>query len=371
MHEKIAPEKIPPEKIAVVLFNLGGPDKLASVKPFLTNLFSDKAIIGLPAFFRIPLAKFIAARREKEACHIYEKIGGSSPLLANTEAQAQALQQQLQALYPQATLQCFTVMRYWHPRAAEMVEKIKSFAPTRMVLLPLYPHYSTTTTASSFADFKQAAQMAGLGGIPLHALCCYPTLPGLVAAHVALIKPVYEKMRAEAARQGLASPRILFSGHGLPEKVIKAGDPYQSHIEATTRAVVAALAIPGLDYQNTYQSRVGPLKWITPYTDAMIIEAGKTKTPLLVVPIAFVSEHSETLYEIGQQYRELATQHGVPHYAVIPALATHPAFIAGLADLVGQALANGEKSCKPDGGVRICAAEFGKCGCVADPSILF
>mgnify|MGYP003385671525 CR=1 FL=1 len=337
-------------KTAVILFNLGGPLKLDDVKPFLFNLFKDKAILSVPAFIRYPLAWLISSRREEEAKHIYSAIGGGSPLLPNTKAQAAALEEKLGTDF-----KVFTVMRYWHPFAKDVAKDVAACAPDKIIYLPLYPQFSITTTKSSFEEFEKILPHSNTNKI-----CCYPTQSGLVKAYADLIRPIYERVQAEAGKP----PRILFSAHGLPEKTIKSGDPYQWQVFETTKAVVAALNIPNLDYKNTFQSRVGPLKWIEPYTDVEIEVAGAEKLPLLIVPIAFVSEHSETLYEIEQQYRELAKEKGVPVFARVPAVATHPDFIAGLADLVHEAMSN-NKSCAPDGGQKICPAKFGKCPCKA------
>lgn len=323
-------------KTAVILFNLGGPDKLDSVKPFLLNLFKDKAILSVPWFIRYPLALLISTSREKEARHIYAAIGGGSPLLPNTIAQAQALEKKLGTNY-----KVFTVMRYWHPFAKDVAKDVKAYVPDKIIYLPLYPQYSTTTTKSSFEDFDKcffghngSAPKGAIATTPfVTKIISYETNAGLVNAYAKLIKPIYEDVKAKAGK----APRILFSAHGLPQKTIDAGDPYQKQVYATCKAVVAALNIPGLDWKNTFQSRVGPLKWIEPYTDKEIEVAGGEKMPLLIVPIAFVSEHSETLYEIEQQYRELAKEKGVPVFARVPAVATHPDFIDGLAELVRKA----------------------------------
>lgn len=319
-------------KVAVVLFNLGGPLHLADVRPFLENLFSDPAIIRLPALFRIPLAKFISKKREEEAKHIYQAIGGGSPLLANTEAQRKALE----AALPQSEntqYRCFISMRYWHPFAHETGRLVADFAPDKIVFLPLYPQFSTTTTESSFRDFSDALKKVKVKA-PVSTICCYPSDPGFIAAQAMLIREQYENLGRDMQMAGITKkPRLLFSSHGLPERVVKAGDPYQRQCEETAKALVAALNIPGLDWINCYQSRVGPLKWIEPYTDAEIERAGSEKTPVIIAPISFVSEHSETLYEIEQQYRELARDKGVPGFARVPAVGTHPDFIAGLARL--------------------------------------
>ena len=335
-------------KTAVILFNLGGPDKLDNVKPFLFNLFKDKAILSVPAFIRYPLAWLISSNREAEAKHIYSAIGGGSPLLPNTKAQEKALEEKLGSDF-----KVFTVMRYWHPMADAVAKEVAAYAPDKLIYLPLYPQFSTTTTESSFEDFEKNYSHPNVNKI-----CCYPVQSGLVKAYADLIRPIYERVKNEAGK----APRILFSAHGLPEKTIKSGDPYQWQVFETTKAVVKELGIENLDYKNTFQSRVGPLKWIEPYTDAEIEIAGAEKQSLLIVPIAFVNEHSETLYEIEQQYRELAKEKGVPVFARVPAVATHPDFINGLADLVYEAIKN-NKSCAPDGGKKICPVEFGKCPC--------
>lgn len=364
-------------KIAVVLYSLGGPDSLTAVKPFLQNLFSDKAILSLPAFLRLPLARFIAGKREEEAKHIYAAIGGKTPLLENTKAQADALEKFLNnhaTTQPgnHATFKTFIIMRYWHPRADAVVKDIAAFAPDKIVELPLYPQFSTTTTQSSFDELHEVSgKRYEAGGNSSHLLpqasylkiCCYPTLSGFIEAQVALIHPIYDAVQKEAASKGCVKPpRILFSAHGLPEKTIRAGDPYQMQCAMTVEALVEKISIKNLDYLNTYQSRVGPLKWISPYTDAEIERAGTEGVPVLVVPIAFVSEHSETLYEIEQQYRELAAEKGVPAFGRVPAVGAHPAFIAGLAGLVREALTDG-KECASDGGKRICGPEWKKCPC--------
>lgn len=338
-------------KIAVVLFNLGGPDSPEAVQPFLFNLFSDPAIIGLPNPLRWLLAKLISKRRAPHAREIYAQIGGSSPLLANTQAQARALQASLADL---GEVRCFAAMRYWHPLTEGAVAAVKKFAPERIVLLPLYPQFSTTTTGSSKKAWDKIAQAQGLAA-PTSFSCCYPVQPGFVAAVAALTAAHY----AEAAKHG--KPRVLFSAHGLPKKIVAAGDPYQIQVEKTAAAVAERLDIPELDSVVCYQSRVGPLEWIGPATEDEIARAGRDKVPVVVVPLAFVSEHSETLVELDIEYREKAVHDGVPHYARVPTVSTHPAFIAGLADIV-RALAGGAaRACADAGQGRLCPAACGKC----------
>ena len=314
-------------KLAVVLFNLGGPDRSEAVRPFLVNLFSDPAILSVPQPFRWLLARTIAFRRAPMAVEIYRQLGGGSPLLPNTRAQAAALKA---ALGPDAEV--FVAMRYWHPRSAETAAAVRSFAPAEIVLLPLYPQLSGTTTGSSLKDWRKSAALAGLTA-PTHVVESYPIEPGFIAAMAALIRPAYEKAAAAGA------PRLLFTAHGLPQRVVDRGDPYQKQVEATAQAIVARLGIAGLDWQLSYQSRVGPLEWLRPYTEDELLRAGRDRVPLVVAPIAFVSEHSETLVELDITYREEALKHGVPLYERVPTVGTHPEFIAGLARLVTAARA--------------------------------
>src|SRR5882724_10968182 len=238
---------------AVVLMNLGGPDSPAAVRPFLYNLFSDRAIIRLPAPLRLPLAWMIAARRARIAQEIYAQLGGASPLLANTEEQARALEAELGPGY-----RCFIAMRYWHPLTAATVAAVKAWQPDETILLPLYPQYSTTTTASSLGAWRWEAMGQGFGG-QTREIRNYPISEGFVAALAALIARTME----EAVAGGVPL-RFLFSAHGLPLKIVASGDPYPREIESTARAVAAELARPGLDWRICYQSRVGPLAWLGP-----------------------------------------------------------------------------------------------------------
>jgi ferrochelatase len=313
-------------KIAIVLFNLGGPDSPQAVQPFLKNLFSDPAIILLPSFLRLPLASFISSRRAPKAKKIYDQIGGSSPILGQTEAQARALEE---ALGSEHEWRGYVCMRYWYPMTEAVVRSVKRFAPDRIVLLPLYPQFSTTTTDSSIKAWKAAATAAELA-VPTQIVCCYPDEPGFIAASVDLVKQ-------GLAEAGAGPTRVLFSAHGLPEKVIKRGDPYQAHVERTAEAIVQQIG--RLDWSVCYQSRVGPLKWIGPSTDAEIRRAGADGRSVVLYPLAFVSEHSETLVELDIDYRHLAERSGVPVYRRVPAVGTHPSFIGGLADRVRAILA--------------------------------
>ena len=307
----------------VVLLNLGAPDSPAAVRPFLNNLFSDRAIIGLPALLRLPLAWLIAVRRSPVARQIYEHLGGSSPLLANTQAQAAALEAELGADY-----RCIIAMRYWHPLTAAAVAEAKAWQPDEIILLPLYPQFSTTTTASSLAAWRREARAQGLNGTP-RIIRSYPEAEGFIDAVAASISSALDAAAGEPA-----PVRLLFSAHGLPLKIVRAGDPYPDEVERTAAAVVRMLDRPGLDWRVCYQSRVGPLAWLEPSVEAELMRAGRDGVGVVIAPISFVSEHSETLVELDRDYRRIAEGSGVPSYRRPPTVGTDPRFIAALAELV-------------------------------------
>jgi ferrochelatase len=321
-------------KTAVVLFNLGGPDTPEAIAPFLYNLFADKRIIGLPAGLRHMVAKLISTTRAPKVKPLYAEMGGASPILKNTQAQAEALQSLLNEQ------RVFICMRYWNPRAAEVVKQVQAYAPDNIILLPLYPQFSTTTSESSFVEWDTEAQKAGLN-IPTERVCCYPHQSGFIDAMVELIHRSCSGLLSSGTEEGgllaanTSDLRILFSAHGLPKKIIdKKGDPYVSQVEMTAKAIVEKLGIPNLDWKVTYQSRVGPVEWVKPYTDVEIRNAGAEKKNLVLVPIAFVSEHIETLVELDVENKNLALESGCVSYTRIPTVSTHPKFIAGLAELV-------------------------------------
>ena len=308
---------------AVVLMNLGGPDSPAAVRPFLYNLFSDSAIIGLPAPVRLPLARLIAWRRGAVAAEIYAHLGGASPLLANTEAQAKALEAALGADH-----RCFIAMRYWHPLTAAAAAAVKAWDPDDIILLPLYPQFSTTTTASSLTAWRREAARQGLDR-PTRIVSNYPTEPGFVAAVAGAIDITLATARAQST-----PVRLLLSAHGLPLKIVRGGDPYPQQVETTAAAVVAALSQPPADWRVCYQSRVGPLAWLGPSVDDEVRRAGQDGAAIVIAPISFVSEHSETLVELDRDYRQLAEASGVPGYWRATTVGTDPRFIAGLVRLV-------------------------------------
>jgi protoporphyrin/coproporphyrin ferrochelatase len=314
-------------KVAIVLFNLGGPDSPRAIWPFLRNLFSDPAILRVPFFVRWFLARVIARMRLKPATENYRLLGGRSPLLEMTQAQGWAIELAL----PELEAKCFVAMRYWHPFSLETARAVKAWQPDEIVLLPLYPQYSTTTTGSSLTAWRAAAARVGLIA-RTSALCCFPADPGFVVATLAIVRDAYD--RARAALDPSIPLRILFSAHGLPESIVRDGDPYQYQIEMTVAAVIEAWRRNDLDWRICYQSRATPRKWIDPSTDAEVARAGVDKTAVLVVPIAFVSEHSETLVELDIEYADLARRGGVPGYFRVPTQQIDAGFVRAIADLV-------------------------------------
>jgi len=341
-------------KTAVVLFNLGGPDSPEAVKPFLFNLFNDPAILRMPGPFRWLLARLIAARRAPVARAIYAELGGKSPIIEETENQAQALDTALRD--DTDSYKTFIAMRYWHPQSAETAAAVRDWGAERVILLPLYPQYSTTTTGSSLTAWRQAARHVGLD-VPMSAVCCYFTHADFVAAHAGMIAETLSDMDRD-------NTRVLFSAHGLPEKIVKDGDPYQWQVEQTVAAVIGAMD-QAVDYRICYQSRVGPMAWIGPSTDAEIEQAGHEGKNLVVVPVAFVSEHSETLVELDIEYSRLASAAGVSDYRRTPALGTNARFIKALATVVRSAPAQGIRP----GGPGICSQEWRCCALKAGGNI--
>ena len=338
-------------KLAVVLYNLGGPDSPEAVEPFLVNLFSDPAIISLPGIIRRPLARFIAKRRAPIAREIYAKLGGRSPILEETQAQAKALEQSLAARGHDA--RAFIAMRCWKPFTEEAARDVAAWKPERVVRLPLYPQFSTTTSGSSESAWREESAKAAIAA-PQSRICCYPWADGFVAAEVALIREAFARAKPDQ------SYRLLLSAHGLPERIVNRGDPYRWQVEQTALAIVAALGMPDLDWTVCYQSRVGRLKWIGPATDAEIRRGGVEGKALIVAPIAFVSEHSETLVELDIEYGHLARACGVRDYLRVPTVGTRPEFISALADLVEQAISQPDAvTCGPG---RICPAGAARCG---------
>lgn len=347
------------KKIAVVLFNLGGPDSFEAVKPFLFNLFNDKHIITLPSFLRFFVAKLISKKREQTAKEIYAITGNKSPILQETINQKEALKKELNNRGLSAIFEIFICMRHWHPMTDEAIREIRSYSPDEVILLPLYPQFSTTTTASSVEEFTKKWKNVSKSN-SLKTICCYPTDDGFIDAHVTLIEKTLDH------KNSLNGFKMLFSAHGLPEKIVKNGDPYQWQVEKTflkiTNKLKLNLKFKGVEFLITYQSRVGPLKWIGPSTEDEIKAAASQRKSLVIVPIAFVSEHVETLVELDVEYKKIADAYKV-EYIRIPALGVNDLFIKSLANMVEKLLQKDVNGPLSNEFSRICPRLYQKCPC--------
>ena len=317
---------------AIILFNLGGPDSLDAVQPFLFNLFNDPAIISLPTFLRYPLAKFISRRRTPVAKAIYAEMGGKSPILDETLIQVKAIEKNLEN--EKDEYKCFIVMRCWNPRAVETIKNVKKFNPNQIILLPLYPQYSNATSGSSIKEWNDLCKKESLT-VETKIICCYPTEKDFILSYANLIK---EKINTDQIEE----ITLIFSAHGLPENKIKQGDPYQWQVEQSVIELVKKLSIKNLNYILSYQSRVGPLKWIGPSTENIIKEEAQKNKRIIIVPVAFVSEHSETLVELDIEYKKIAEENGSKSYIRVPAVTVNQDFINSLKSSILQA-SKGEK----------------------------
>ncbi len=322
------PEK---KKINVVLFQLGGPDSSAAVEPFLYNLFCDPDIIDFFGawFARRPLARWIARKRVGVVRAHYDAIGGHSPIRMLTERQARALEA---ALAPHCDARCVIAMRYWNPLTAEAVAEVNASGAEELVLLPLYPQYSFATSSSSLKEWKRLYNPNGnvLRAHVIEKFFDHPLYIQSIAENIALTLTHFDSPdRAH----------IVFSAHGLPLSLIERGDPYAKHVEETMRLVMQHGAWKNA-HTLCYQSKVGRRKWLTPsLTETIENLARSGEKRLLVVPIAFVTEHIETLHEINIEAREEAHKLGVEQFEMMPAVGDSPTFISALADLVLKAIA--------------------------------
>jgi protoporphyrin/coproporphyrin ferrochelatase len=324
------------KRVGIVLFQLGGPDSLDAVEPFLLNLFLDPDIIPLGplGWFRRPIAKLISSRRSVPVRERYAEIGGRSPIGALTERQRQGL---VEAVSPYIDPVAVTAMRYWHPLTSEAVEALQKAGPLdELVLLPLYPHYSYATTLSSLKEWRRVYGSPN-GGPPERTIEHYYNHPLYIQALVQRIGSVL--------RQFPDSSRIhlIFSAHGLPMSLVEKGDPYPRQIEETLRLTCAQgeKEFPGWPRTHLlcYQSRVGPAKWLQPPLTGTIERLGHEGVKeVLVVPISFVTEHIETLHEINIEAREEAGKLGIETFRMMPAVGDSPLFIAALKDLVLRAV---------------------------------
>ena len=309
------------DKTGVLLLNLGGPERLEDVRPFLFNLFSDRQIIRLgPAFLQTTIARIIAYRRAPKSMANYRRIGGGSPILAKTKEQAAALEQALRADGDFLVRPC---MRYWRPFAEEALQEMAAAQVTEIIALPLYPHYSLATTGSSMTDLHATCNRLGLS-TPVREIHSWPEEPLYIYCLAARIKEGLDRFGGQPVQ-------LVYSAHSLPVQFIREGDPYVRHLEQTIRAVEALTGVRG---QLCYQSRSGPVEWLGPALPEVIEKlAGQGCVNMLVVPISFVSDHVETLYEIDIQYREMAEGLGM-RFAATQALNADPRFIAALRSLV-------------------------------------
>ena len=315
-------------RIGVVLFQLGGPDSLEAIEPFLFNLFCDPDIIDFP-FARIgrkPLAKLISSTRARKVQHHYATIGGGSPIRRFTEQQARALQRKLADSGLNA--RCFVAMRYWHPFTAEAIEQLRAACCDEVVLLPLYPHYSSTTTGSSLNEWRRHFR----DDVPVH--CVEPFYH-----HELYLQALVEKIDETLARfSDPERPEIVFSAHSVPVAVIEKGDPYQHQIEETTELLMQRGGWRN-HHRLCYQSKVGASKWLQPSLHTALRELAVQKNrEVCVVPVSFVSDHVETLGEIDHEARAEAAKLGIQRFEMTSGLNDSPTFIAALADLVGTAI---------------------------------
>ena len=320
-------------RVGVLLLNLGGPDELEDVGPFLYNLFSDPEIIRLPLTgLQRPLAWLISSLRTKKSQENYRQIGGGSPLRRITEAQAQALQQKLKERDTEA--QIYIGMRYWHPFTEEAIAQIKRDRIQQLIILPLYPQFSISTSGSSFRLLEKLWQEdPALNRIEYSVIPSWYQQPGYLQAMAQLIANEIDQF------PNPDQVHIFFSAHGVPVSYVEeAGDPYQKEIEDCTDLIMQTLNRPN-PHTLAYQSRVGPVEWLKPYTEDALEELGEQGVKdMVVVPISFVSEHIETLQEVDIEYREVAEEAGIENFRRVPALNTHPVFIESLANLVLEAL---------------------------------
>lgn len=325
------------ERVGVLLLNLGGPETLEDVQPFLYNLFADPDIIRLPApvqFLQPLIAQLVSTLRSPKSKEGYEAIGGGSPLRRITDEQASALAQSLRSKGLAA--HTYVAMRYWKPFTEEAIDAIKADGINRLVVLPLYPQFSVSTSGSSLRLLERLLREdPSLQGVRHVVIPSWYQRPGYVCAMADLIGAELEKF----AEPG--STEIFFSAHGVPQSYVDDGDPYKEEMEHCVRLIMDELKQRGVTNSHTlaYQSRVGPVEWLRPYTDDSIkYLAQRGVRSMLAVPISFVSEHIETLEEIDVEYRELAEEVGIKDWGRVPALNTNATFIADLADAVIEAL---------------------------------
>ncbi len=335
-------------KIVVLLMNLGGPDSLGNVKKFLFNLFNDKYIIRLPKFFRYLLAKTISITRNKKSQKIYELIGGGSPILKETNDQIDKLNIELKSEFPEHEFYVMPLMRHFYPKIEDKTKEIHEINPDKILLLPLYPQFSTTTTLSSVEEI-----MEKLNNDPrIKVSCCYFNNENFIKSHCDVILENIKNIDYKKYR-------FLFSAHSLPQKIIDAGDPYSYQIEKSVKLIVDGLKLEDLDYKITYQSKVGPIKWLLPQTEDEILKCCEENLNIVIIPVAFVSEHVETLVELDIEYKEIADNYKID-YIRISTLRCNKYFIASLVDNIGL-LIKSDKVIEPKDS--FCVKNYKMCIC--------
>jgi ferrochelatase len=322
------------EKVGVVLLNLGGPDSLDAVEPFLFNLFSDPDIINFPLsfLFRKRLAKLISSKRHPRIQEQYKQIGGKSPLKDYTLQQASLLQQKLNE---KISAKVYVAMRYWHPFTEEALDEIERDEIKKIILLPLYPQYSKATTVSSVKEWKKQVALRKISAeLDWSLVESYYDFPPYIDAFVERVNQGLDKFPVEKRKDVY----LLFSAHGIPMKLVREGDPYPQHIEKTVEAVMRQGNF-AQTRELSFQSKVGPQKWLKPSTPETIEKlAAQGIKNMLVVPIAFVSDHLETLFEVGIEFRHLAKEKGIEQFEVTEGLNDSDKFISALSELVYQNL---------------------------------
>lgn len=327
------------EKIGVVLLNLGGPDSLDAVEPFLYNLFCDPDIIDFPGsfLFRKRLARLISSRRSPMIRKQYEKIGGKSPLKEHTLKQASMLEEKLNEKFP---AKVYAAMRYWRPSTEETLDEIEKDGIKKVILLPLYPQYSKATTESSVKEWnKQLALRKGLE-IETTLIESYYDFPPYIDAFVDRVNEALARFPADHQDK----IHLVFSAHGTPMKLVRQGDPYSGHIKQTVDLIIERGGYTQ-DSSLCYQSKVGPLKWLTPSTPDTIEKLAKNGVKhMVVIPVAFASDHLETLFELGIEYRHVATEAGVERFEITTGLNDSPLFVDALTQLVFEKMGVGRNT---------------------------
>ncbi|AHX09309.1 ferrochelatase [Ehrlichia chaffeensis] len=315
------------KKVAVVLFNLGGPQSLCEVRPFLFNLFYDKNIINISNPLRFILATLLSFFRKRKAIEIYKHLNGQSPILNETKIQASSLEHILNN-HNENQYKVFIFMRHSKPSAKSTIKSVCQYRPDKIILIPLYPHYSTTTTLSAIQHWNYHMKKSRFH-CPTSTICCYYNNENYIKAHCQLIIEKYREA------QNYGSPRILFSAHSLPLSIVQRGDPYQHQIEQTVLLITKSLNISSLDYKICYQSKVGNIKWLEPSTISAINQAKQDDVPIVLVPISFVSENSETLVELDIECKKIISKENM--FFRVPTLSNNEYYIKCLQEMCTQA----------------------------------